>query len=186
MSLHPLPMHITTICFTKFVSSPSDHWLEINKYLRSPAGEIIRSLTLGDYETPPYSEGPGFANLQHLQHLTIHVSRNSSFEHLVVVLSQLQRSPACSIVQTIEVVLTHVPYVAAQWSTVDADLADPAIYPQLRCLTLAAIDATPEFRGPPDSAPLKLFYAGSLSAVKPAGYCASSTPRPPPPRCRSH
>ncbi|KAJ7618156.1 hypothetical protein DFH06DRAFT_1364091 [Mycena polygramma] len=150
LSLHPLPTHIATICFTTFVSSPSDHWLEVNKYLRSPAGEIIRSITFGDYKTPPYSEGPDLQSLQHLQHLTIHVSRNSTFEHFVVVLSQLQRSPACCTVQTIEIVLTYVPHVAAQWSTVDAGLADPTLSPQLRCLTLAAIDATPEFRGPPE------------------------------------
>ncbi|KAJ6485441.1 hypothetical protein C8R47DRAFT_1216992 [Mycena vitilis] len=151
LSLHPIPRHITTICFTKFVSSPSHHWLEVNKYrLRSPAGEIIRCLTLGEYETPPYSDGPDFGNLQHLAHLTIHVSRKLSFEHLVVVLSQLKRSPACCTVQAIEIVLTHVPYVATQWSIVDADLADSEIYPQLRCLTVAAIDATPKFRGPPE------------------------------------
>ncbi|KAJ7618302.1 hypothetical protein DFH06DRAFT_1107180 [Mycena polygramma] len=142
LSLHPIPKQITTIRFDEFRHS-AGHWLEVNKYLRNPAAENIQSLTL---DFPSIKSGdPDFRNLQCLQHLTLHISSQSSLAHLVVVLPRLRASPASRTLQTIEIVLTSVPYASQHWTTVDAELAESAHYPRLRCITLAAVDTTQDF-----------------------------------------
>ncbi|KAJ7635673.1 hypothetical protein DFH06DRAFT_1220189 [Mycena polygramma] len=142
LSLHPVPKQITTICFDEFRRS-AGHWLEVNKYLRNPAAENIQSLTL---DFPSIKSGdPDFRNLQCLQHLTLHICSQSSLAHLVVVLPRLRGSPASRTLQTMEVVLTSVPYASQHWTTVDAELAESAHYPRLRCITIAAVDTTQDF-----------------------------------------
>ncbi|KAJ6460064.1 hypothetical protein C8R47DRAFT_1059102 [Mycena vitilis] len=143
LSLHPVPKQITTMCLNEFKGSGGD-WFEVNKYLHNHAAENIQSLTLNcEYIN---SADPNFQNLQRLQHLTFHISGQSSLAHLVVVLPRLTYSPASRTLQTIEIILTQcVPYASQHWTTVDAELAGSAHYPRLRHITLAAVDPTQDF-----------------------------------------
>ncbi|KAJ7635786.1 hypothetical protein DFH06DRAFT_1336423 [Mycena polygramma] len=141
LSLEPIPKQITTICLGE-LKCPAGHWPTVNEYLGSVAGENIQGLILGAPEFNITSDCPDFQNLRKLERLTIHVSSESNLELLVFIISQLKCSPAAQSVQTIKIVFARVPFVVPQWETVDAELADPVKLPRLRCITLAALDAT--------------------------------------------
>ncbi|KAJ7635784.1 hypothetical protein DFH06DRAFT_1336421 [Mycena polygramma] len=160
LSFDPIPVHVTTLCFTSCAYRPSDHWLGVNRYMRSVAGKSIQSLTLGECHPPRAAAnwiGPDFRNLRRLQHLAIHVSRDSSFEHLVVVLSAVKCSPSCRTLDTLTLILPlRVDYNVETLIALDAELADTDRYERLHRLKISALDANPEVHEEGSEQPLAI------------------------------
>ncbi|KAJ7618155.1 hypothetical protein DFH06DRAFT_1342688 [Mycena polygramma] len=183
LSLDPIPVHIKTVCFTSCAYRPSDHWLVVNRYLRSVAGKRIQSLTLGECHPPRAAAnriGPDFLNLRRLQHLTIQVSQNSSFEHLVVVLTPFKCSPACRNLETLTLILPlHVDYNVETLIALDAELADTDRYERLHRLEISALDANPEVLEEGSELPLAVALRAYLPRCEQRGVLHVDIPGPP-------
>ncbi|KAJ7659583.1 hypothetical protein DFH06DRAFT_1326588 [Mycena polygramma] len=144
-SLNPVPKHITTVCFLDFIEFPN-LWSAINKYLRSPAGATINSITLSfaDFQRLLYFGAPDFQSVPHLRHLTLRTGQYNAVLCVLPVLSALRLSPSRNTLETITIVL-YLRYVPETWIALDAELADAERYPHLRRITLSTIDSGERF-----------------------------------------
>ncbi|KAJ7087101.1 hypothetical protein C8R44DRAFT_31405 [Mycena epipterygia] len=144
LSLEPIPTQLTTLGLINFPRFRGK-WPDVNKYLNSPAAENIQSLVFNHCD-PDYDDvGPDIQNLQHLKHLEIIHSHADAPGSLLHILARLRLSSACRTLETITLslrFLTFYAYATQDWLEVDLMLADVAVWPHLRRLTLSTNDPT--------------------------------------------